>query len=240
MLSALAETGVLQTRSPEDDTSVARSLLRILDEPRHDGFDGEHVYWGLLERLYNPATNTQRINVPFATGAWEAGTCVSAARVFVLISKHPAEYARMIVGLTSPDASFTITRAYPQPVLFEQKRAWLRGAFAFAEIDERVLRITVRPDDQAVPRAILEQTARLYEEYDFGLRNDKNSRHLIDVMLQSALTNYALRGAYASAADICRGTGRSGVPFLDALGRPDFGYESLNHDILTQRRMAVV
>ncbi len=145
----------------------------------------------------------------------------------------------MVVGLTRPDPSVSITRGYPQPALFERKRAWLRGAFPFQEIDERVLRIEVQPDEQAVLRAMAEQAARLYEEYDFGERMEKNTRHLVDVMLQSTLTNYALQGGYDSAADVSLWTGQSGVPFYDPRWQVDFGYQSLNHDILAQQRVVV-
>ena len=237
VLAVLADAGVLQARSPENDAIVAVNLLRVLDAPRYVGFDGEHVYWCLLERLYNPATNTQRVNIPFATGAREASTCVSAAAIYVLIHKYPAEYVRMIEGLTSPDLAFTITRTYPQRALFEQKRIWLQGAFPFEQVAERTLRITIHPDDNAAQRAMAEQAARLYEEYDFGQRPTKNSRHLVDVMLQSALTNYALRGGYDSAADVSRLSGQSGVPFFASRGQLDFGYQSLQHDVLAQQRV---
>src|SRR5690348_16508532 len=81
VLDALNDAGVLEARSPENGASVAESLLQTLGAPRHPEFDPLHIYWCLLERLYNPYTNTQLINVPFSTGELGASTCVSAVRI---------------------------------------------------------------------------------------------------------------------------------------------------------------
>ena len=188
--------------------------------------DARHVYWGLLERLYNPASNTQLINVPFADGDLHAQTCVSAAHVFALIQQTPGEYARMVERLTSPEASFTIVRTYPTE-RFEQKRRWLAGAIPFRQVGATTLEIGVHADAEAPARAVAEQQGRRFHEYDFGVREKKNSRLLGDVLVQSALTNYIMRGRYNSACDCDRDTGERGVLPPD----DSSGHQALYEDI---------
>jgi hypothetical protein len=63
VLDVLHRRGTLHARSGEDGRPVARSLLRVLSQPRARGLDPPHHYRGLLERHYNPAGNTQIVNV---------------------------------------------------------------------------------------------------------------------------------------------------------------------------------
>jgi hypothetical protein len=190
--------------------------------------DPRHLYWGLLERLYNPAGNTQIVNVYFRGGELDARTCVSAAHIFLLISRFPGEYARIMEALGSPAESFPIVRAYT-PEAYARKRAWLSGAFRFEEAGTNTLRIWIHLDPDARARAVAEQEGRRFRDYDFGVRGRKNSRLLGDVLIQSALTNYALRGRYDSAADRHRDTGARGLPPPDV----SEGHRALHEDILS-------
>ncbi|MFI0141499.1 hypothetical protein [Streptomyces luteogriseus] len=226
VLEVLDRRNALHSHSGETKQSTAELLLRILVTRRFEGFDGRHVYWGTLERLYQPTSNTQRIAVPFTGGAVTSATCVSGARIFKLLVGRPAEYVRMIERLTSVENGFFIRRRYT-PEEFEAKRSWLSGAFPFMQIGTFDLWIWIWADSAAPARALAEQEGRQSQEYDFGARDVKNTRLLGDVMLQSALTNYALRGQYDSAADCDRITAAQGIPFNSV------GYQALDRDVFS-------
>jgi hypothetical protein len=228
VIQALTQKGILHAPSRETTVSAAENLCQVLTTPRASGLNPLDVFWSLLERLYNPYTNTQKISVPFADGSKNAITCVGASRISILISKYPGEYVRIIQELTRLETSFVVTRWYRDPQLFQAKMRWLQGIFPYHIVGNRTLTIAIAPDDNALPRAFVEQQNRWYLEYDFGQRHKKNSRGAIDVLLQSAITNYALRGQYDSAIDADRTDGVKGVPF------GSFGYLSLDYDILGQ------
>lgn len=211
VLDVLGERHVLHAYTAETDQTVVELLWRVLAEPRTAGMAPRHVYWGLLERLYNPVTNTQIVNVEFQDGSLDATTCVSAAHAFVLCQRTPGEYARIVERLTSVDQRFPITRSYA-PHVIAQRCRWLAGAFPAERLSDHLVRIWIHPDDNAAPRAIAEQYGRLFREYDFGARGRRNSRMLGDVMLQSALTNYAMHDEYDSAGDCHRANGARGLP----------------------------
>jgi hypothetical protein len=214
ILQVLSRRGILHARSGETGQPAAEFLGAVLATPRGAGMDSRDVYWGLLERLYNPLTNTQIVNVCFRDGELDAQTCVSASHILDMIQSTPGEYARMVERLTSPEAIFMIVRSYP-PGKFESKCQWLSGAFPFQRIGDRTLQIWVHADADGPGRAVAEQEGRRFRDYDFGVREQKNSRLLGDVMVQSALTNYMMRGQYDSAADSDRVTGGRGVAAPD-------------------------
>ncbi len=225
ILRNLYTKGILDAVSQYNNCSVAESLLKILELPRADGLEAKDIFWSVLERLFNPFSNTQLINIPFSNGKIAANTCVSASRVSRLISQ-PGEYARIAQELTSPNLYFTVVRKYDDPRLFQAKVQWLKGSFNFKTVDKQTLSIQVAPDTNALSRAILEQKNRKFLEYDFGQRREKNSRNAVDVLLQSAITNYALRGNYDSSIDADHRDQTSGVP------PESFGALSLSYDIL--------
>jgi hypothetical protein len=226
VLDVLDRRGTLHAYSGETGQLVAEFLGTVRATPRGAGMDPRHVYWGLLERLYNPSSNTQIVNVSFREGELDTRTCVSAAHIFAMILTTPGEYARIVERLTSPEAVFGIVRSYP-PGEFENKCQWLSSAFSFRQAGERTLQIWIHADPDAPTRAIAEQEGRWFREYDFGVREQTNSRLLVDVMVQSALTNYMMRGEYDSAGDCDRVTGERGI----AVSGDSPGYRALLEDI---------
>jgi len=80
ILRVLGRRGILHARSGETGQSVTEFLGTILATPRAAGMDSRDIYWGLLERLYNPLTNTQIVNVCFRDGELDAQT----SRVYAL------------------------------------------------------------------------------------------------------------------------------------------------------------
>lgn len=146
----------------------------------------------------------------------------------MLSQRAPGEYARIIERLTSPQLAFSIVRGI-HPRLLDRRLGELSGVFPVARVSAYHLRIEVRPDPDALARAIAEQRGRMFREYDFGVRGRKNSRLLGDVMIQLALTNYALHGRYDSARDCDRTTGSRGVPPPD----DSSGHQALIQEIVS-------
>jgi tetratricopeptide (TPR) repeat protein len=225
ILKHLYTRGILDDRSQYNNCSVAISLLKILELPRADGLEAKDIFWSVLERLHNPFSNTQLINIPFSNQKMVADTCASASRVSHLIWQA-GEYTRIVEELTTPKLSFTVIRKYDDPRLFQAKVQWLEGYFNFEVVDKQTLSIQVSVDANALIRAILEHKNRKFLDYNFGQRDEKNSRNVVDVLLQSAITNYALRGNYDSSFDEDRTDQTSGVP------TESFGALSLDYDIL--------
>ena len=238
ILDALGERGILRSVALDGELTTAVMLLKILTEPRHALFDGRHVFWGLLERLVNPASVTQKVAIPFATGKPVAETCVSCAVIFNMIGKLPADYVRMLEGLTSPRVSFEIRRAYPQPEVLEGRKRHLGAAFDVAENEPGALRIRVAPDATTPERAAAEHAARERKDYDFT-GTKPNTRHLNDVLGQSALTNYVLAGRYVTEADLDVRRGAGGVP-LPSDPESRFAFDILLQDFLAGTRVIVV
>jgi tetratricopeptide (TPR) repeat protein len=231
VLRTLQRRGILQAQSEETGATVAQSLLRILTRPRANGLNPGDVYRCTLERLYKPHSNTQLINLPFRDGSEKAETCVAASYIYVLSLQKPAEFARIIEELTSPELAFTITRTYPDAQHYRARKEFLQGGgFGFREVGKLTLAIIVHPDENAIHRALAEQAHRLYPDYGFDEREKekRNTRHAVDVLLQAALTNLALKGRYDSAADADREDNIKGVPF------GTYGYLAMDQDILNR------
>jgi tetratricopeptide (TPR) repeat protein len=225
VLKQMFNRGLLEKKSQENGVSVAKSLLQIVTTPRAEGLKSENILWTLLVRLSNPATNTQIINVPFSNGKTRSNTCMSAAHIGSLIS-NTAEYARIVQEITTPQVCFKVTRRYDDPKLFKAKTMWLQSHFSFDIVREQTLTIHVVPDENALDRAILEQSHLMYPDSNSEKYNYKNSRNCVDVLLQAAITNYAMGGNYDSSTDTDKTDSTSGVP------AECFGALSLDYDIL--------
>lgn len=235
VLNVLADAGVLSATCADEDQPAVHILLRILRSPRHALFDARHVYWSLLERLVNPATVTQRIAIPFLTGEMKARTCVSASLTFALAQRHPAAYLHMVEGLTGPIVGFEIVRRYPNPEVFRARVAWLSGfhgdRITMTTVAPDALRILVRPDESATGRAAEEHSHRRHQRYYFGDAPRGDTRKIVDVLLQSAITNYVLQGNYVAAADVDQRRGQGGVP-LPITAEDRYARDCMQQDLL--------
>lgn len=219
VLDVLADHGLLVATCADDALPAAGLLCRIVERPRHPLFDARHVYWSALEQLVNPASVTQKIAIPFATGERVARTCVSAAVCVAMLRNDPAFYLYMIEGLTSPRISFEIVRRYPDPAAFRRRLAWLSeftgDSVKVSQIAPDTLRMQIAPDETTAERAAAEHAHRRYSRYHFGDAKTKDTRKANDVLMQSAITNYVLQGNYVAVADVDRRTGSGGVPLPD-------------------------
>jgi len=222
-IADLARRGILDVRETDRSPSVCESLLTIFQKLRAKGIDATSAALATMERLYAPEKSTQKVNVPFANGATDTQTCTVAARLFILYEQFPAEFARIAEEITGPERAFTIQRTYPDQAQFQARCRFLDGCFKYHVVGPRTLAIRVTPDAHAYERAILEQRHRKYDS-DLQENPTRNSRSVIEVLLQSAFTNLALRGRYDSRTDSDRDGSRGLAP-------ETYGYQCLDHDI---------
>ena len=122
------KSGILLKNESIDKTSVLDNLHKILKEPRDPGLDNKTVLKECLDIIHNPYVITQTCedipdeyktavlglvtNMSEDTNMLNAasvdldnmhtGTCPTASIEFDLATKHPAEFFRMVEGLTSP------------------------------------------------------------------------------------------------------------------------------------------
>lgn len=211
-LAALLEAGLLHQDSLEPGASVFQSLYRTLTLPRAPGLHPWNICRTVCTRILEPATNTQKIAVPFAGKAeLSSMTCSAAVRLNDVMSEAPAEYARWAEQLTSPLLHFHVTRVFADNDKAKSVQQVLAQYCPTVLLGSRMVRLLVMVDADALGRAIVEQ---------FHLRlwageGSKETRSALDVLAQSALMNFMMRGAYNSSTDSHRWTGEGGVAFDD-------------------------
>jgi hypothetical protein len=226
ILHVLLQRGILDAPSFEPAITCGASLFHLATQPRAQGLENASVYWTVLERLFNPATNTQLLNVPLADGAEGSSTCAAAARIYILIARTPGEFTRIVAELTGPDIRFASTRVIQDAKFLQAKMRWLQNRFDYQLIGNDILRVYVRPDKNALSRAVFEEEHRRFAGYDFGQWQQKNTRSAVDVLLESAMMNYAMEGSYDSHTDSNWRDGTKGLS-------PDtLGYMLMDIDIL--------
>lgn len=213
MLASVAGSNRLYGPSTEPGSSLFDSLYRLLSYPRAPGLNPWDVCRTVLARILTPETNTQKIAVPF-TGADELSsmTCSVAARIYTLVGRAPAEYARWVEQLTSPALMFFVTRVFADPNLSAAAESELRRYAQVVRLGPRTLRLFLTLDPEGLGRAVVEQ----FHVRPCAGEGSKETRHAVDVLVQSALMNFLMSGAYSSATDAHRATGERGVVHDDA------------------------
>ena len=122
------KTGILLKNNSDDKSSVLDNLHKILKEERDPGLDGRTILMESLDIIQNPYVITQTCeDIPneyktevlglitnvsedmnelekanYDLDNMHTGTCPTASVEFDLATKNPAEFFRMVEGLTSP------------------------------------------------------------------------------------------------------------------------------------------
>ncbi len=121
-----------------------------------------------------------------------AATCSAASIEFNLADRRPAEFARYVEGFTSPEKSVKTRVKYSDlsPDMMEGLAALTQQNARFRPIDWETIEITVMPDENAYIRADAQEDHRL-----------KNTRSMIDVLMQSSFMRLGARETYNSLTD---------------------------------------
>ena len=212
------KSGILLKNESIDKTSVLDNLYKILKEPRDPGLDNKTVLKECLDIIHNPYVITQTCeDIPdeyktavlgLVTNMSEdpnklntasvdldnmhTGTCPTASIEFDLATKHPAEFFRMVEGLTSPKNE--TYKVIDMQALSDKTldAVWLLNNFKtpHQKIGFEKAVVQLKPDKHAIVRARIQNNHR-----------DKGERSIIDVLMQSTMMQLGSQQTYNSLVD---------------------------------------
>ena len=212
------KTGTLLKNNSDDKSTVLDNLHKIITEERDNGLDGRTILKEGLDIIQNPYVITQTCEdipkeyktpvIGIATGLTEdankikevntyldemhTGTCPTASIEFDLATKNPAEFFRIVEGLTSPKNE--VTKTIDLDALSEKTldAVWLLNKFKTPhKIDDfKTAEILLKPDKNAIIRARIQNNHR-----------DKGERSIIDVLMQSTMMQLGSQQTYDSLLD---------------------------------------
>ncbi len=212
------KTGILLKNNSDDKSSVLDNLHKILKEERDKGLDGRTILKECLDIIRNPYVITQTCedipneykteviglvtnlsedpqeiwNVNQDLDNLHSGTCPTASVEFDLATKNPAEFFRIVEGLTSPKNE--AYKVIDMDALSEKTldAVWLLNKFKtphkIADFNKAVVQL--KPDENAIIRARIQNHHR-----------DKGERSIIDVLMQSTMMQLGSQQTYNSLID---------------------------------------
>ena len=212
------KSGILLKNNSDDKSSVLDNLHKILKEERDPGLDGRTLLKECLDIIHNPYVITQTCedipdeykteviglvtnlsedmkeieNANFELDNMHTGTCPTASVEFDLATKNPAEFFRMVEGLTSPKNE--TTKIIDMDALSEKTldAVWLLNKFKTPHkiVDFNKAVVQLKPDKHALIRARIQNHHR-----------DKGERSIIDVLMQSTMMQLGSQQTYNSLTD---------------------------------------
>lgn len=212
------KSGILLKNDSDDRSSVLDNLHKILKEERDPGLDGRTILKECLDIINNPYVITQTCeDIPdeykteilglvtnlsedmnelqeanFELDNMHTGTCPTASIEFDLATKQPAEFFRIVEGLTSPKNQ--AVKIVDSDALSDKTENvnWLLNKFKtphqFVGKDKAV--VLLKPDKNALIRARIQNNHR-----------DKGERSIIDVLMQSTMMQLGSQQTYDSLLD---------------------------------------
>lgn len=212
------KTGILLKNNSDDRSSVLDNLHKILTEERDKGLDGRTIVMEALDIIHNPYVITQKCeDIPdeyktevlglvtnvsddvkeleeanYNLDNMNTGTCPTASVEFDLATKNPAEFFRMVEGLTSPKNE--VYKVIDMNALSEKTldAVWLLKKFKTPHkiMDFNKAAVLLKPDEHALIRARIQNHHR-----------DKGERSIIDVLMQSTMMQLGSQQTYNSLTD---------------------------------------
>ena len=212
------KSGTLLKNNSDDKSSVLDNLHKMLKEERDKGLDGRSLVKESLDIIYNPYVITQTCEdipkdyktpvIGLATNLSEdvekiketnfyldnmhTGTCPTASIEFDLATKNPAEFFRIVEGLTSPKNE--AYKVIDLDALSEKTMdaVWLLNKFKtphkMTDFNKAV--VLLKPDEHAIIRARIQNNHR-----------DNGERSMIDVLMQSTMMQLGSQQTYNSLLD---------------------------------------
>ena len=212
------KSGILLKNNSDDKSSVLENLHKILKEERDPGLDGRTILQECLDIIYNPYVITQtcedipkEYKLPViglitnlsenmkevratsqALDTMHTGTCPTASVEFDLATKNPAEFFRIVEGLTSPQNE--VYKIINMDSLSEKTldAVWLLNKFKTPHeiMDFNTAVVKLKPDENAIIRARIQNNHR-----------DSGERSIIDVLMQSTMMQLGSQQTYDSLTD---------------------------------------
>ena len=215
----LIDTGIIVQRNSNDGSSVLENLYKILKNPRYDGLETSKILSQTINTLANPHIITQAFgDIPTEkmrdvilargingnnqppenmfsiqdTDVRASSCCVAASIEFSLAHKKPAEFARMVEGLTSQNQEVKTKVQLSNITDKISDSLTILNDFKtdYNLLDWNTAEVNIKPDKNAIVRA------RIQNDY-----KDPDERSSVDVMMQSAFMNLGSEHAYNSLID---------------------------------------
>jgi hypothetical protein len=212
------KSGILLKNDSDNKTSVLDNLYKIYKEERDPGLSNVELLKECLDIIQNPYVITQTCEdippeyktpvIGIMTNMSEdmneveaandylnnlhTGTCPTASIEFNLATKHPADFFRMVEGLTSPKNE--TYKVVEMDSLSKNPLAaiWLLVNFKTPTekmgFDKTIVKL--KPDKNAIIRARIQNSHR-----------DKGERSMIDVLMQSTMMQLGSQQTYDSITD---------------------------------------
>ncbi len=212
------KSGLLLKNDSDDKSSVLDNLHKILKEERDAGLDGKTILKECLDIMDNPYVITQTCeDIPreyktpiiglitnvsvdeqeireanFHLDNMHTGTCPTASVEFDLATKQPAEFFRIVEGLTSPKNE--VEKTIDLNALSDKTldAVWLLNKFKtphqILDFDKAIIKL--KPDKHAIIRARIQNNHR-----------DAGERSIIDVLMQSTMMQLGSQQTYDSLID---------------------------------------
>ncbi len=217
-LERMLNSGILLNSNSNDNSTVLDNLYRIASEKRANGLENGNILKWTIKTLNDPFIITQNFGdiprgyKPIAHQLFDytkaihdnvnehpedinvkySNTCVAASLEFKLAKQMPAEFARYVQCLSSPEISITNNLNLHNLADSVLDRIVLLDMFntQVNQMDFDNANITFSPDRNAILRAIIQTK-----------HHDKGERSPIDVLIQSALMNLGSQRTYNSLTD---------------------------------------
>jgi len=206
-LNYLLKSGILLNSASNNKTTTLDNLYQIASTPRAQGLSNENILKETVAILTDPHTITQQFgNIPASYQAQTAalagnspdvnvdhsGTCVASSIEFNLAQKHPAEFARFVEALISPQMAVNKNIKLKNLADNTLDAVWLLNAFEIPykanNFDEAEL--TFAPDKNAIVRAHIQTVDK-----------DALERSSVDVLMQSTFMQVGSQQSYDTLTD---------------------------------------
>ena len=219
-LNTLLKNGKLLNADSNDKSTVLDNLYKIITNPRAEGLNGIVIMRDTVNAISNPFLITQQFGdipepyvakatsahyaskmkgepsfgaaVPEEINVTHSGTCVAASVQFNLADKQPAEYARFVEGLSSPNVAVNKNIKFNNLADSTLDAVWLLNAFEipYEVNDFENIKLTFAPDKNALLRAQIQTTHK-----------DALERSAVDVLMQSTFMQVGSQQSYDSLTD---------------------------------------
>lgn len=203
---SLKRKGILTNHTSNDKSSTLENLYKILTTERAQGLDNRKIAAETIRNLNNPYLISQKSDNSITNylealfspktpiyGKEHSSTCTAACIEFDLASREPAEYARFVEGLTSPELKVDKTINLDNLADKSLDAIWLLNTFdtPYKEADFNKIKLTLAPDEFAILKM------QLNGKMPVGIKQRSN----IDTLLQSTFMHVGSQQSYNSLTD---------------------------------------
>lgn len=209
-INFLLKSGILLNNNSNDKSTVLDNLYLIATTPRVKGLEAKKLLAETVKAIANPFTITQNFG-DMPTGIENeiltqkisraqspqdlnvrSASCVATSIEFNLASKQPAEFSRMVAGISSENYSVKKVLKLSDIAEGTLEALWFLNEFNadYKLKDWDNIELTLKPDRNAIVGA------RVQNSY-----KDPGERSLVDVLLQSTFMNIGSQGTYDTLTD---------------------------------------